>query len=72
MKPPPVLTINSFFLITSYLLSVPIKKINIYGASGHAKVILDIIASLKDVEVGYVFDDNEHIKSLLGFALERI
>lgn len=41
-------------------------KINLYGASGHAKVILDIISSLKDVEVAHIFDDDESIKSLMG------
>ncbi|WP_019037072.1 acetyltransferase [Psychroflexus tropicus] len=42
------------------------RKINLYGASGHAKVILDIIASTGDVEVAYFFDDDESITSLLG------
>jgi acetyltransferase EpsM len=42
------------------------KKINLYGASGHAKVILGIIASIGDVEVAYIFDDDESITSLLG------
>jgi len=41
-------------------------KINLYGASGHAKVILDIISTLKDVEVAYIFDDDESVTSLLG------
>jgi acetyltransferase EpsM len=41
-------------------------KINLYGASGHAKVILDIISTVKNVEVAYVFDDDESVTSLLG------
>jgi acetyltransferase EpsM len=42
------------------------NKINLYGASGHAKVILDIIATLDDVEVAHIFDDDESVTSLLG------
>jgi len=45
------------------------KKINLYGASGHAKVTLDIIASIDDVEVAYIFDDDESITSLLGLEV---
>jgi acetyltransferase EpsM len=42
------------------------RKINLYGASGHAKVILDIISTVKDVEVAYIFDDDDSIDQLLG------
>lgn len=41
------------------------RKINLYGASGHAKVILDIISTLKDVEVAYIFDDDTSVTTLL-------
>lgn len=45
------------------------KKINLYGASGHAKVVIDCILSKKDYEVGQLFDDNNKIKKLLGFSV---
>lgn len=38
---------------------------NLYGASGHAKVILDIIKSLS-MQVNYILDDDLHISSLNG------
>ena len=41
------------------------RKINLYGASGHAKVIIDIIES-NGYEVGYIFDDNPEIKLFFG------
>ncbi len=41
------------------------KKINLFGASGHAKVIVDLLLK-NDIVVGYVFDDNPNIKSFLG------
>lgn len=41
------------------------EKINLFGASGHAKVIIDIIES-NGFEVGYIFDDNPDIKVFLG------
>ena len=44
---------------------------NIYGASGHAKVIIDIIKSIDDKTVGYVFDDNEELVELLGLDIKR-
>jgi len=39
------------------------KKISIYGASGHGKVVMDIIASIGEYELGYVFDDDVTLKS---------
>jgi len=39
--------------------------INLFGASGHAKVIIDIIES-NAFEVGQIFDDNPNIKSFLN------
>lgn len=41
---------------------------NIYGASGHAKVIIDIIRS-KDLALDFIFDDNPEIKELLGLKV---
>ncbi|MGV8092847.1 MAG: acetyltransferase [Mangrovibacterium sp.] len=44
------------------------EKMFLYGASGHAKVIIDsLIAS--DVIVGGLFDDNPDIKALLNFPV---
>lgn len=39
------------------------KRISIYGASGHGKVVLDILNSTKEYKLGYVFDDDETLKS---------
>lgn len=39
--------------------------INLFGASGHAKVIMDIIRAQGD-EVGKVYDDNPHISEIGG------
>jgi len=36
---------------------------NIYGASGHGKVIIDIAESI-DISINQIFDDNKNIKSL--------
>lgn len=44
-------------------------KINIYGASGHAKVIIDCIQSSDKFEVGYIFDNNKDIERLLSFKV---
>ncbi len=38
----------------------------IFGASGHAKVVLEVINSVNDELVLGVFDDNKHIESFLG------
>ena len=40
------------------------NKISIYGASGHAKVIMDCISSNSGIEVGYLFDDNLNLQNL--------
>jgi len=37
---------------------------NLYGASGHAKVIIDILKRSK-IEISKIFDDNVNIKNLL-------
>lgn len=41
----------------------------LYGASGHAKVIIDILLA-QGIEVQSLFDDNELIKQLVGYAVE--
>lgn len=40
----------------------------LYGASGHAKVIIDILTA-QGIEVLGLFDDNENIKELLGYPV---
>jgi sugar O-acyltransferase (sialic acid O-acetyltransferase NeuD family) len=42
----------------------------LYGASGHAKVIADILRA-NQVEIRELFDDNEQIKSLQGISVVR-
>ncbi|MGA9589642.1 MAG: acetyltransferase [Salegentibacter sp.] len=39
---------------------------NIYGASGHGKVILDIIRSVSSEEIDFVIDDNPEIEEFAG------
>lgn len=41
---------------------------NLYGASGHAKVIIDIIHS-QLLQVDYILDDNVEVKSLCGIKV---
>lgn len=43
--------------------------INIYGASGHAKVIIDIVHSRKEEKILYVFDDDRQKKKILGYEV---
>lgn len=45
------------------------KKINLYGASGHAKVVIDCILSKDYYEIDQLFDDNKNIKELVGFSV---
>lgn len=40
----------------------------LYGASGHAKVVIDILNS-KGIKILGLFDDNPEIKSLLNFSV---
>lgn len=40
------------------------SKVSLYGASGHAKVILDIIRSIEGLEIGFIFDDNPSVTQL--------
>lgn len=42
----------------------------LYGASGHAKVIIDILEA-NGVSIDYVVDDNPLIKELLGYEVRR-
>lgn len=43
----------------------------IYGASGHAKVIIDIIRSVDKVSIDFVVDDNPEIRKLLNFDVQH-
>jgi len=46
-------------------------KINLFGASGHAKVIIDIIER-NGFEVGYIFDDNAKVENFMGRKVHSI
>lgn len=41
---------------------------NLYGAGGHAKVIIDILKS-QGKEINAIFDEDENIQELLGFRV---
>ena len=41
---------------------------NLYGASGHAKVIIDILRS-QNIEIEAIYDDNEAVLGLLGIPV---
>ncbi|CAL66952.1 acetyltransferase [Christiangramia forsetii] len=43
----------------------------IYGASGHAKVIIDIVRSNNEKTIDFIFDDNHSIKELLGIKVRH-
>lgn len=43
----------------------------LFGASGHAKVILDILNSGTNTEVSYILDDNPAITELAGFKVHH-
>jgi acetyltransferase EpsM len=43
---------------------------NLFGASGHAKVIIDILES-QEVMIEGIFDDNQDIESLLSFPVNQ-
>ncbi len=45
------------------------KKINLYGASGHAKVVLECILSSGIFNVGKIYDDNKSISQLLDYEV---
>lgn len=42
----------------------------LYGASGHAKVIIDALEAI-GMKIDYVVDDNASISSLLGYEVRR-
>lgn len=44
--------------------------INLYGASGHAKVVIDIIKAQGN-EVGCLYDDNPHCDTLQGYSVYK-
>ncbi|MDT0647596.1 acetyltransferase [Zunongwangia sp. F260] len=44
------------------------EKISVYGASGHAKVIIDILHSNGNA-ISYVFDDNPAIEQILDYEV---
>ena len=46
------------------------KKYCIYGASGHGKVIIEILEAMK-IAVDLIFDDNYAIKSLLNYPVQK-
>ncbi|TBX69263.1 acetyltransferase [Flavobacterium silvisoli] len=46
------------------------NKVNLYGASGHCKVIVDILHSINKV-VGTILDDNPKSTELLGYAVQK-
>ena len=43
-------------------------KIYLYGASGHAKVIIDILKS-QNVDICGLIDDNHNINELIGYQV---
>ncbi|WP_442902395.1 acetyltransferase [Flavobacterium sp.] len=45
-------------------------KINLYGASGHCKVIVDILLSNKTT-VGKIIDDNPKLATILNFEVQK-
>lgn len=49
-------------------LTVKIRGMYLYGASGHAKVILDILRA-NEVKVTALIDDNRELSSLSGFPV---
>lgn len=46
-----------------------IKKINLFGASGHAKVVLDCIESSSANAIGHIYDDDENIVELMNYKV---
>lgn len=43
----------------------------IYGASGHSKVIIDIVESRAEHTIDLIIDDNEEIKEVFGYKVEH-
>ena len=46
------------------------NKVNLYGASGHAKVIIDILNESK-IAIESIIDDNPKAKAILGIEIKR-
>lgn len=44
--------------------------IYLYGAGGHAKVVIDILETL-NIEIGGIVDDNEQLKEIMGYPVFR-
>lgn len=42
----------------------------LYGASGHCKVVIDILESL-GIPIDYIVDDNPNVNELLGYEVRR-
>ena len=42
----------------------------LYGASGHSKVIIDILEA-NGIPIDYIVDDNPNLSSLLGYKVQR-
>lgn len=42
----------------------------LYGAGGHAKVVIDILETLK-LEIGGIVDDNEQLHKIMGYPVYR-
>lgn len=42
----------------------------LYGASGHCKVVIDILESL-GIPIDYIVDDNPNVDELLGYEVRR-
>ena len=42
----------------------------LYGASGHGKVIADILESL-NIKIDYIVDDNASTQDMLGYEVRR-
>ena len=44
--------------------------IYLYGAGGHAKVVIDILESL-EFEIGGIIDDNEELSEIMGYKVYK-
>ena len=43
----------------------------IYGASGHSKVIIDIVESMAEETIDLIIDDNPNIQEVLGYTVKH-
>lgn len=57
VRSPLKVTFNFFFM-------------NLYGASGHAKVIIDILKN-SQIKIENIYDDDDKIKELLGYSVMK-